>query len=381
MAVLAEEWRGPLAENLHRGDGAVVDAAGRLLFAVGNPAKVSYWRSAAKPFQAMAVVASGAASGFGLGPKHLAIFAGSHNGEPAHVGAVTEALHLTGLSAEQLQCGLHRPFDRESARAQASASVSPLVEQNNCSGKHTGMLATARFLGLPTANYLESDSPLQRLILPIIAAATGVPSAGIPIGVEGCGVPAYGLTVQAMAAAYARLADPDTLPDSVALSESVALPDSALPNPDTTARRGDLPPRLSGLAAAAREVRDAMLRFPYMLAGRKRLCTDLTGLPGRRFVAKSGADGIYCVGVLPEAAALSPVLQGAAAVGGVGIAVKSEDGNERASLMAAVEILRQLGLLNAADLTALAQYQSRLITNLAGRVVGEFRPVFTIERV
>lgn len=350
MAPVVVEWtRGPLVETQARGDAAVVDAAGRLLFQVGDGQKATYWRSAAKPVQALPVIASGAVDRFGLEPKHVAIMAASHNAEPVHVETVLEALRRAGLSPDLLQCGAHPPLDREAAAALQAAGQEPGRIHSNCSGKHTGMLVLARHLGLPLDDYLEPESAVQRVILQCVARVAAVPEGEIAIGVDGCGVPVFGMPLRNMALAYARLADPEHL---------------------------DIEYREAG-----RRMRAAMLTHPYLVAGRGRICTDLMSLPGRRFLGKSGAEGVYSVGLPPETAASSPVLRAVGAVGGVGIAVKAEDGRSDVSHLMAIAILDQLGLLTADDRAALARYGPGPITNYAGRVVGERRAAFALTPV
>ncbi|HYF91681.1 MAG TPA: asparaginase [Symbiobacteriaceae bacterium] len=346
-AIVVEQTRGPLVENIVRGDVAVVDATGRLLFQVGDAGKVTFWRSSAKPIQAMPVVLTGAAEALGLESKHLAIFAASHNGEEVHTRTVLDALQKAGLTTEWLQCGSHAPFDRGAAAALEAAGQEPGYIHNNCSGKHAGMLAMARHLGLPLDNYMDPGSDLQKLILANVADVTGVSAGDITLGVDGCGVPVFGLPIRNMAYAFARLADPSFMP--------------------------------AGKDEAGRRFRDAMLEHPYLVAGRKRICTELITLPGGRFVAKSGAEGVYCVGILPHA--LSDELKAAGAKGGVGIAVKIEDGNNNARHQVTVEAMRQLGLLTEADLTALARYGVFPVKNYAGRLVGEIRAAFSLQEV
>lgn len=347
--IVAEQTRGSIVENLYRADAAVVTDEGYVAFRAGDDGKVTFWRSSAKPIQAMPIVLSGAADAYGFAPAHLAMFASSHNGEPIHTETILQAMALAGLSPNLLQCGSHRPFDRQTADALAREGKEPEPIQNNCSGKHTGMLALAKHLGLPSENYMEADSELQRLILANVADVVGVPAQEIILGVDGCGVPVFGMPIRNMAYAYARLANPARMP--------------------------------AGKEEAGRRFRDAMLANPYLVAGRRRICTELMSLPGRRFVAKSGAEGVYCVGVLPEAVAASPVLRQAGISGSVGIAVKAEDGHNNIRHLVVVEILEQLGLLTDEDRTALARYRATPVKNWAGKVVGELRPAFQLERL
>lgn len=348
-AVVVELTRGPLVESLFRGDGAVVDSTGRVLFQVGDGSKVTFWRSSAKPIQALPVITSGAADAFGYGPEHLAIFCASHNAEPVHTETVLDALTRAGLSPDSLQCGPHAPFDRITADAMKERGEEPGRIHSNCSGKHTAMLAIGKHLGLPIADYLNPASAIQQVILAAVADVCGLPAGQIAIGVDGCGVPVFGMPLTHMSYAFARLADPDRMP--------------------------------ADKVDAGRRIRDAMLAHPYNVAGRGRICTEIMGLPGGRFLAKSGAEGVYSVGILPEAAAASPVLRKAGAVGGVGITVKAEDGNTDTRHLMIVEIMRQLGVLTDEDLAALEKYRPAPIKNWAGKVVGEKRIAFTLEPV
>jgi L-asparaginase II len=344
-AVLVEVTRGPLVENRLRGSVAIVTSTGRPLLAAGDANLVTYWRSAAKPIQAMELVRSGAADRFGFGPEHLAIFASSHNGEPVHTEWVSDALARAGLGVDLLQCGIHAPFDRETA--EATPEPGPL--HNNCSGKHTAMLALAKHLGMPLATYLDPASPLQQRILATVAEAVGMAPGDIAIGVDGCGVPVFGLPVSRMAYAFARLADPATMS--------------------------------AGLQEPARRFREAMRTHPYLVAGRKRICTALMSLPGLPLVAKSGADGVYSVGILPEAVARSPVLRELGAQGGVGITIKMESGVTKERDLVVVGVLEYLGLLGDQQREALRWWRPGPVKNHAGRHVGEVRLTLDLQRV
>ncbi len=85
--------RGGRVESVHYGDVAIVDATGRLIAYAGAPKeKFAFWRSSAKPFQAMPVVESGAVEEYGITEKEMAIFCASHNGEIFHTDAVESIL-------------------------------------------------------------------------------------------------------------------------------------------------------------------------------------------------------------------------------------------------------------------------------------------------
>lgn len=364
--ILVEVRRGELTELVFRGDVAVVDATGRLLCAAGDPAvKQTYWRSSAKPFQAMVAVYTGAAARFGLGSADLALLCGSHSGEPVHTEGVLSILRRLGLGPESLQCGAHPPTDGATALELERRAEAPGSLHSNCSGKHAGMLAICVHLGADPNTYRDADHPVQRLIRENIASCADLPLMDVGYAVDGCGVPTFALTVDRMALAFARLVQPAILAATVGQENGVP----GLHPPDGDAR-----------AAAAAQVGAAMTGHPYLVAGRRRLDTDLMQVTHGRLLAKMGADGVYCIGVPPAAAAASPVLGPQLPPGGfgVGVAIKMEAGVARYREVVAVETLRQLGLLTEQGMDALAGYHAPPVLSVAGQRVGEVQTVFRL---
>jgi L-asparaginase II len=339
-ASLVEVWRGPIVESRHRGHLTAVDAAGESVAALGSPETVTYVRSSGKPFQAIPVVASGAADRFGFSEQEIGIACGSHSGEPIHVDTVRSMLEKIGLDESALKCGVHEPFSAEVARGLARKGESPNVLQNNCSGKHAAMLALALHLGAPTGSYDDWSNPVQQAITKTVVEFSDVPLEKIAIGVDGCGVPVFGIPVSAIALMYARLASP---PDSF----------------DAATRD------------ACKRIIRAMIDYPEMVGGtRNRLDTELIKAGAGRLISKIGAEGVYTVSVLP--CDEWPF--------GLGLALKIEDGDDhRARPPAVIEALRQLNVLSEKELVALAAYAPTVITNRRGEQVGEARAAFTLE--
>lgn len=315
-------------EEIHRGHLAVVGSDGTTIASLGSPAAArTYWRSAAKPFQTMALVYSGGAAAFGLDSRDLAICSASHNAEPFHLEQVRTVLAKAGCAATDLACGAHPPLDAASAAALARSGEAPSPLHNNCSGKHAGMLALAKHLGAPLAGYREPDHPVQRELLANVMRFTGLAADEITIGVDGCGVVTFGITVERMALAFARLMRPDAFG--------------------------------SPYREAALTVRDAMIAHPELVGGTKRLDSDLMRVAGGRVLAKGGASGVLCVAV----------------AGGIGVAVKLESGPRLPGFGGPIliETLRQLGALAASDIGALEAYAHPPVLNVSGAKVGEMR--------
>lgn len=320
-----EVVRGAVVESRHRVHVAVTDARGALRAWTGDPDLFTFVRSAAKPFQALPLLDDGVAARFALTPEELALCCGSHSGTPAHVAAAQSILDKAGVSADQLACGPHAPFDSAARRALAAAGMEPGRLHNNCSGKHAGMLALARGRGWETADYHQAGHPVQGRALAEIARWSGVPDVAIALGVDGCGVACFGLPLRSMARAYAALA--------------------------SSARAGD--------PGAARLV-GAMTSNPAMIAGEGRLCTALIRQTEGRVFAKVGAEGVYCVGV-PGAE--------------IGIALKIEDGATRAVGPAILASLQALDLISEDDFGAMYDHAFPTLSNTRGEPVGQLRAV------
>ena len=338
--VLVEVTRGSLIESSHRGFIAVVDASGAVVASLGDISAPAWLRSAGKPFQTIPVITSGAAARYGFTSRELAVIAGSHSGESAHLETVLSILNKIGLDESALKCGAHMPFDEASAKRLRAENREPGALHNNCSGKHSGMLAFAKHAGEPLENYLDPDHPIQRRIRSTLARFADIHVDEIDIAVDGCSAPVFGLSVEAMARSYARLA--------------AAGPAGIEPE----------------LAAAADCVVSAMIEHPEMVGGtRGRLDTDLMLAAKGGIISKVGAEGVQLLGVKPNERYPK----------GLGVAIKIEDGDiRRARDPVAIETLRQLGLLDDSQLAALARYARSTIFNYRKIEVGEVRTCFKL---
>ncbi|HYO92660.1 MAG TPA: asparaginase [Pyrinomonadaceae bacterium] len=341
-APLVEVTRGQIIESRHRGHIIAVDAEGRVIARLGQPQVVTYLRSSAKPFQAVPLVNTGAATRFGFTEKEIAIACASHNGEAIHTETVSNMLKKIGLDQSALKCGVHEPFSAEVAEELRASGQSPTVLHNNCSGKHTGMLALALHLGAPVETYDRIDNPVQQAILRSVSEFSGAPRDKIALGVDGCGAPVFGVSVRAMALMYARLV---TQPESFC---------------DDLSRD------------AARRISRAMTTYPEIVGGRAERLDTKVMLAGKgAIVSKVGAEGVYTAGVLPSDTWPR----------GLGIAIKMEDGEDRRSRPTVViETLRQLGILDAAAIEELAPYSRFPLRNHRGDEVGEVRARFELEK-
>jgi L-asparaginase II len=328
--VLVVRRRGDTIESVHRG-WAVVWEGGEVRAAAGDPAARIFTRSCTKPFQALALVASGAADRFGCGPAEIAVACSSHNGEAEHRALVARLLERGKLSESALQCGKSEPFGEKARREFQRRGESPSAIVHNCSGKHAAFLLTQIHLGGSPDRYLDPDSPVQRLARELTAQAMGLDPAELGLAVDGCSAPTFRPPLSALAAGFARLANPEIAPAAIA-------------------------PHLARIAAA-------IAAHPHEYSGTGRICSGILRASGGAVLPKNGAEGVYAFG---------------ARGGKLGFAVKVEDGNHHGYEALVVRTLRRRGLLPAGALPELAKYENPELRNAAGLVVGRAEVVAEI---
>ncbi len=349
---LVAVWRGDTIESVHHGVIVATDPGGRVVAAAGDPETVTFLRSAAKPFQVIALIESGAADRFGFTNRQIAVMAGSHAGEAVHLAEVRSILDRIDMDESALQCGAHAPFHRPTARELRRRGDEPSVLHNNCSGKHAGMLAFARHIGAPAGDYLDLDHPVQRRIREVIELFAGVPAGAARPATDGCSAPTFALPLRQQARMFARMLDP-----------------------------GSAPPDLGG---AARRIVEAMRAHPDMVAGSDQPCTALMQATRETFIAKIGAEGVYGLGWATAAGgdrAGSPRAPGQrTGAGPCGLAVKIADGDgSRARISATLEALDQLEVLPAAAIASLRGRFVEELHNHRGLRVGHVATVFKLQ--
>jgi L-asparaginase II len=338
---LVEVTRGSIVESLHFGAISIVDTSGRLVASVGNPETLTYLRSSAKPMQVLPFVESGGAEHFNISDRELAVMCASHHGTDEHVAVIREIQARLGISADNLLCGMHTPADKATAERMLCNHEENSQLRHNCSGKHTGMMAAALFNQLTIENYIDPNHPIQQTIFKVFSEMTGVPVSEMEFGIDGCSAPVFAVPMRAAARAFAWLADPSSLPE----------------------------PRQSAL----RRIFRAMTSNPDMVAGPGAFDTVLMTVGKGKILTKGGAEGYQAVAVLPGACgAGSPAY---------GITIKISDGdlfNARARTIVAVEMLRQLGALSAAQMEQLKEFAPRPQRNWKHLDIGEIRPCFQL---
>ena len=311
--------RGSAVESVHHVSAAIV-VDDTLVGYARNPELETYWRSCAKPFQLIPFMTSGHLDELGWGADEIALACASHGGEPEHVAIAERMLSDLGLEEGDLACGAAEPLSQRGQRLLRESGGRTTRLHNNCSGKHAAMLACAQTAGWPTAGYDHLDHPVQQAIVRTIETWSGTSRSQIMIARDGCGVPVFGISLEAMARAFARFA--------AAMS------------------RGDEVPARIG---------SSMLCNPFLVGGTDRFDTVvMTEAPG--ILCKIGAEGVHSAAIVSD---------------GIGIALKVEDGASRAQYPALLALLQHLGALPDPLPQRLAEIARKPVRDTRHEVVGE----------
>ena len=334
MALIAKKYHGEIVDLYHYGHIAVADVHGNILWSLGDPHRVTYSRSSAKPIQAIPVVESGAVDEYGITEKELAVMCASHNAEDFHTEAVLSILQKAGLNENYLQCGTHYPLAAYMENRLKEEGIAPTPVHNNCSGKHSGMLISAKIRSEELDDYYLPSHPLQMRITETIAEMCEYPADQIVIGCDGCGVPVHAMPLFKFAQGYAKMSKPETL----------------------GADRGKTVRRLTS----------AMTAYPEMVAGTATFTTELMQAFGDRLFCKSGASAYYAIGLKGK---------------GIGITMKMEDGNASIVPLAILETLVQIGEITANEALSLPSFKEMLSKNHKKEVIGKTVADFVLEKM
>ena len=275
------------------------------------------------------MVEAGGMERFGFTDEELALMTSSHGGEERHVAGIQSMLDKLKLTPYDLECGTSPPMYQRAANEILKTGGAFSALTNSCSGKHCCMIALAEIRELDVAGYSQVVHPVQHETLRTISDVTGLFPKDIMMGIDGCGVPVFGLPLYNMAIAYAHLGKPDGFSEV----------------------------RKKAMGAVA----TAMTDNPYFVAGTRRLDTELMDVTKGRILAKLGAEGVYCLSVVGE---------------GLGLALKIEDGNIRAIDPVIVEVLKRMNLISTEEFERLRQRWEVKVRNHRKETVGVIRTVF-----
>jgi L-asparaginase II len=279
---VAHVLRSGLIEGTHFGSAVVVAADGKVEWSIGDVTSAMFPRSSNKLMQGLAMVRSG----LPLKDELLALGCASHSGEDFHLQGVQDILNAANLSTGSLKCPPDYPLDEMERDTLLAEGLGKASLYMNCSGKHSAMLFTSVLNGWDTQTYLETSHPVQVKCKETIEDITGEKI--LYTGVDGCGAPVMSSSLVGLARSFSKFAGPSADSDQ-------------------------------------KKIADAIRSNPKYLGGTRRDVTKLMqGVPS--LLAKDGAEGVYGVGLGD----------------GRALALKIDDGADRARIVVAMAILQNV---------------------------------------
>jgi len=318
MPISCRVTRGDLTESIHIAFAAAIDENGKIFFSSGDPEYLTCIRSSLKPFQAAASIKAGAVDAAGFDDREVALMCASHKGEDFHIKTAQSMLSKLGLSVDDYECGSHFPSDITTRHRMIRENKNALPLHNNCSGKHAGMLALAKYLNQGIDGYVRKQHIVQRTIIEYIENLSGLKN--IPTEIDGCSAPTPFMNLETIAKLFQLFA--------------------ASVEPELT------------------RVFNAMVANPELIGGTDHFDSLFIEALDGRGITKIGGESVRGIALKTQDR------------GPIGIAIKVLDGNFRALPIATMKLLEHMEFLNNQELNKLDKFRNKILTNHNGIEIG-----------
>ena len=318
MPISCRVTRGDFTESIHVAFAVIVDCEGQIVFSTGDPHYLTCIRSSLKPFQAAASVKAGAVDAAGFDEKELALMCASHKGEDIHVETALSMINKLDLNIEDFECGSHYPSDTVTRHKMIRENEVANALHNNCSGKHAGMLALAKYLEADTEGYINEQHPVQKTILEYVAKLSG--ESEMSTETDGCSAPTPFMTLKTIAEIFQSLA---------------------------SCKKPEL-----------KRVYDAMVAYPELVGGTNHFDSMFISALDGRGITKVGGESVRGISLNTEK------------YGPIVVSLKILDGSFRAMPLAVMKLLEHLELLSEDEKNKLHKFRTKKLTNHNGIQVG-----------
>lgn len=325
---LTIEYRGNLPDNIHTGYICVVDENSRVICHTGNTEELVFYRSAAKPIQALDAIAMGLDKKYNITDEESVLFASSHAAEQFHVESLTSILEKADLYEDLLIMPPTSQTNNAANQERIRRGQPPRKIYHNCSGMHISLMLIQRELGGDIREYWRTDAKVNGVSLKTVSKLSELNEC--KTGIDGCGVPVFAAGMKNIAAAFKNLACIDTIKDDK-------------------------------LADAAARFIPLFNKYPRMIRGTGFICSLINTDPN--IIAKGGAAGVYGIGLKKER---------------IGISIKLADGTENTWPIIISEIFRQIGYNNLYTMEILRKLHDGIIYNDLKYPIGHCETVFKL---
>ncbi len=285
-----------------------------------------YQRSCMKPLQLARLIDLELDKIYGFSQDEIAFMAASHTGDIEHQKRVRSILNKLNLDESYLLCPKHQPLSKNERERLLLNKLEPLPIHNNCSGKHSAMLAICKHMDFPLNNYMDDNHPLKEFIISKVLEICEVKDNDYVISKDGCGLPTIATSLYNLGIGFLNLF---------------------------------LNPRYSS-------IKNAYINFPYLIGGEGRHDSEIINASGGNLVAKVGAGGLIVIANLEKEECL---------------VIKIADLDMKARILTAVTALKQLKWITETQIleSPLSDIVSFDILSLWNEKLGEISPCFELK--
>jgi len=327
---LVKEYRGKLLDNIHVGYICVVDEKSNVIGHTGNPEEFVYYRSTAKPIQALDTIALGLDKRYNVTEEESILFASSHAAESFHVDALLSIMKKTAITEDMLIMLPASPTNKPANEERIRSGLPLRKIYHNCAGMHMSLMLIQRELGGDILDYWKEDALVNSVSMKTISVISELPERNIGIGIDGCGVPVFAVSMKNAAVAFKNLACIDTIKDEK-------------------------------LSSAAEKYIPLFNKYNRMIRGTGFICSLIN--KDTNIIAKGGGAGVYAIGLKKER---------------IGISIKLADGTENTWPVIISEIFKQIGYYNSDTAKILDNLNNGIIYNDNKYPIGHCETVFKL---
>jgi L-asparaginase II len=246
-------FRNGLVEEIHQGLFLKVKN-GEIVYSLGNDNNYPFFlRSCMKPLQLAAI--SEIINTYNFSDTEIAVCTASHSGEPFHIETIKNILKKIGLSENFLLCPPQMPLNEKAKNELIQNKKSCKAIHNNCSGKHSAMLAYCVLKNFDLKTYNELTHPLQQHILKYVADLCEMDLSSCYISRDGCTLPVLGMPLKNLAIGFSK----------VFTDEKYA------------------------------KIKNAVIKYPYYFGGHLRTDSEIIVASQGNLIAKVGAGNMCCI--------------------------------------------------------------------------------------
>jgi len=324
--ILVEVYRGGVLESFHRGVVCIVNAQNEIIYSKGDINQLCYPRSAMKLLQVIPLIINGGIEKFKFTPEEIAIMCGSHNAEAEHLRVVNSILIKIGLDKNAINCGPQYPTSKKETNTLIKNDQKPHGIHNNCSGKHAGMLANCVLMNWSIDDYIDPNHPLQQQIMDVCSLLYEYPKANMITALDGCSAPIFSVPVYNQSLAFKNFVANNQFDKSIQNACKIMI--------------------------------DSVSKYPFMIAGTNRYCTDMMNITAPQIIGKTGAEGVFCMTFTEQQ---------------LGVCIKIDDGKMQPQYQVAQELIQASKLFTKEKLLPLHHYLFTEIKNYNKLITGEMR--------